>query len=287
MPLNLTAHAPLVERIGAHALPLFLAALPVLLLGVAGVWTLARRYAVPRDDSALPPGAYLLVRLAFGFAVVVAGALLFAELAEQLADAGAAQRLGALDDLLSATVGRHLAAPARQVFAAITHLADTATLTGLTAVVALVLWWTQRRGLALAYGAAVASSALLNVTLKGIFERTRPVHDTTLFQAHGWSFPSGHSAGAVVSYGMLAYVLLRAWPPAKNHPLGGLAVVLAASALVFTIGCSRVFIQVHYATDVLAGFASGSAWLAVCIISIALTQHYRHDRHSAPKRPTP
>ena len=281
MPFNVTPYAPLVESIGTHALALYLAALPLLLLAVTGVWWLARRYAMPRADSTLRPGAYLLIRLAFGFAVIVLGAVLFAELAEQLADAGAAQRIGALDALLSAAVGTHLPVGARQVFAAITHLADTATLAGLTVVVAGLLWVGQRRWLALAYAGAVAGNALLNVTLKGIFERTRPIHDTTLFQPHGWSFPSGHSSGAVVAYGMLAYVLVRTWPPAKNHALGGLAVVMAATTLAFSIGCSRIFIQVHYATDVLAGFSSGSMWLAICIISIELTRHYR-QRSPAP-----
>ena len=278
MPFDATLYAGLVESLGAHALPAYLIALPVLMLGVTSVWWLARRYAMPRDDSKLPPSAYLLVRLAFGFAVMIAGALLFAELAEQLADAGAAQRMGALDALLSAAVGNHLNAHARLVFAAVTHLADTATLTGLTVVVAALLLAFQRRRLALAYVGAVAGNALLNVALKNIFERTRPIHDTTLFQPHGWSFPSGHSSGAVVAYGMLAYVLVRTWPPVKNHAFGSLAVVLAASALAFTIGCSRIFIQVHYATDVLAGFSSGSMWLAMCIISMELTRHYQRRR---------
>jgi undecaprenyl-diphosphatase len=278
MPFDATSYASIVESLGAHALPAYLIALPMLMLSVAGVWWLARRYAMPQLDSKLPPSAYLLVRLAFGFAVMVAGASLFAELAEQIADADAARRMGELDTLFSITVGNHLDANARQAFAAITHLADTATLTGLTLVVAALLLAFHRRWLALAYVGAVAGNALLNVALKNIFERTRPIHDTTLFQPHGWSFPSGHSSGAVVAYGMLAYVLVRTWQPIRNHALGGLAVVLAASALAFTIGCSRIFIQVHYATDVLAGFSSGSMWLAMCIISIELTRHYQRRR---------
>ena len=278
MPFDATPYVSFIESLGAHALPAYLIALPMLMLSVTGVWWLARRYAMPHDDSKLPPSAYLLVRLAFGFAVIVAGASLFAELAEQIADADAARRMGELDTLFSITVGNHLNANARQAFAAITHLADTATLTGLTLVVAALLLAFQHRWLALVYVGAVAGNALLNVALKNIFERTRPIHDTTLFQPHGWSFPSGHSSGAVVAYGMLAYVLMRTWPPVRNHAFAGLAVVLAASALAFTIGCSRIFIQVHYATDVLAGFSSGSMWLAMCIISIELTRHYQRRR---------
>ena len=166
--MNLTQYTPLVERIGARALPLYLMALPALLLVVAGLWALVRRYAVPRDDSTLPPPAFLLVRLAFGFAVVVGGAWLFAELAEQLGDPGDAQRLGALDDLLSAAVGRNLPPLALQFFANFTHLADTATLSVLGVGVAAALVWRGRRWLALGWVVAVAGNAVLNVTLKGI-----------------------------------------------------------------------------------------------------------------------
>jgi membrane-associated phospholipid phosphatase len=111
---------------------------------------------------------------------------------------------------------------------------------------------------------AVAGNALLNVTLKAIFERARPLHDATEELVRGFSFPSGHSSGAVVAYGMFAYVLIRCLSPAQAARLK-LPLVLAATALAFTIGCSRIFIQAHFATDVLAGFASGSAWLVVCI----------------------
>jgi undecaprenyl-diphosphatase len=114
---------------------------------------------------------------------------------------------------------------------------------------------------------AVAGNGVLNTTLKQVFERVRPVHDDGLVMAHGFSFPSGHSSGAVVLYGMLAYVLCRFVPPRGHLPL-----VLAAVALAFSVGVSRVFLRVHFASDVLAGFASGTAWLVVCIASIELTR---------------
>jgi membrane-associated phospholipid phosphatase len=51
--------------------------------------------------------------------------------------------------------------------------------------------------------------------------------------------------------------------------------VMLASALAFTIGSSRVFLQVHFASDVLAGFAWGAAWLAVCVLSVELSRRWR------------
>ena len=72
---------------------------------------------------------------------------------------------------------------------------------------------------------------------------------------------------------MLAYVLLRTLPRAWHLPA-----VLAASAIAFSVGASRVFLQAHFATDVVAGFASGSAWLVACIVSAEATRHYRRSR---------
>ena len=112
--------------------------------------------------------------------------------------------------------------------------------------------------------------AALNLTLKEVFARVRPLHEHGLVFEPGFSFPSGHSSGSVVAYGMLAYLLVRALPPVWHLP-----VVLAATAAAFAIGCSRVFRQVHFASDVIAGVASGLAWLVVCITSVELTRHYR------------
>jgi membrane-associated phospholipid phosphatase len=62
---------------------------------------------------------------------------------------------------------------------------------------------------------------------------------------------------------MLALVAIRTLPPRWHLPA-----VLGATALAYTVGSSRVFLQVHFVSDVAAGFASGGAWLMVCVISI-------------------
>ena len=69
---------------------------------------------------------------------------------------------------------------------------------------------------------------------------------------------------------MLAYVAVRLLPERWELPA-----VLVAAGLAFSIGCSRVFLQVHWASDVLAGLASGSAWLVVCVVSIEMLRRYR------------
>lgn len=273
MPFDDTS-AALVQALGDLGLTLFFALLALLLPAATLLWWLVQRYAVPSKTSTLPAGAFLLIRLASGFAVLVAAAAVFAEIAEVLSDG---PRAGQLDQLFSDALHASTAGWALQVFAGITRLGDTATLAAWGVGVATVLLLRGRRWLALGWVLAISGNALLNTTLKALFERTRPVHDSALVHADGWSFPSGHSSGSVVVYGMLAYVLIHSLPPAMARR-ASLPLVLLATTLAFSVGCSRVFLQVHFATDVLAGFASGTAWLAVCVASIELTRHYGRTR---------
>ena len=281
----------LVQALGSRALWLYAALLLGLLLLTGGLWWLSRRWHVAartNEAAGLPSkttfaprfhgASARLVWMAVGFAVVVGAAAAFAELAQWLGDPVTARQTGALDQLFSNAVRASISPGVFRLFAAITHLADTATLVVLCLAVTALLVLKRQRLLALGWALAIGGNALLNTTLKGVFARARPVHEPVAGQpwepvwAGGFSFPSGHSSGAVVAYGMLAYLLLRAWPPAKTHGGVSLAVVWAAAALALTIGCSRVAIQVHFATDVLAGFASGSAWLVVCIASLQWAQ---------------
>lgn len=269
--------AAAVHALGAHGLLLFLALLVLLLPLAAALWWLAQRYAVRTETSTLPAGGYLLIRLAAGFAVLVGAAAVFAEIAEELGDG---ERAGQLDQLFSDAVRDSTPPAALQVFAWVTRLGDTMSLGVLGIAVALALLVRGRRWLALGWSLAISGNALLNPTLKALFERTRPVHDSALVHASGWSFPSGHSSGSVVVYGMLAYVLIHSLPPAMARR-ASLPLVLLAATLAFSVGCSRIFLQVHFATDVLAGFASGTAWLAVCVASIELTRHYGRSHATA------
>lgn len=252
---------------GVHALPGFLLALAaVMALSWLG-WQLLRRVAWHSPASSLPPGAFLLLRLGLGFVIVLACAAVFTEIAEELGDG---ERLGALDQAFTDALASSVPLLALEAFARVTRLGDAWTQTGICIVVALVLLWLRRWWLALGWVVAVAGNGLLNTTLKGIFARVRPLHDHGLVLADGWSFPSGHSSGSVVVWGMLAYLLVRSLPMRWHAPA-----VMAAAGLAFTTGCSRVFLQVHFASDVLAGFASGTAWLLVCVVSIEMTRHYR------------
>lgn len=270
-PAALTAF---IQTLARHALPLFLATLAMVLVVVAVLWLLGARYGLRREDSRLPPVAYLALYLVLGFAVIAGAAAGFAEIAEALGDG---EQLGRLDLLFSDTVRDTISLPVLRVFALLTHLGDPIVLGVICVVVGLTLLWQRQWLLAAGWGFGIVGNAVLNTTLKHIFERTRPVHDHGLAMADGFSFPSGHASGSLVVYAMLAYVLVRRLPP--QWPAGArLGAVLLAAAAAFTTGSSRVFLQVHFATDVMAGFASGTAWLALTIGSLELLRWHSARR---------
>lgn len=259
--------AAVANALGAHALAWFVAGLCTVLTGATLLWWSAGRWLRPRDGGRLSPTALAALRFALGFALIVLAAWAFASIADEL-DAG--QEMGRFDEAFTQALARHVDRPTLRFFAAATRLGDTLTVVLLCVVVALALMLRGRRALAAAWVVAVAGNGLLNETLKQVFERVRPLHTDGLVQAQGFSFPSGHSSGSVVAYGMLAWLLTRTLP-ARWH----LPAVLAACLVAFTVGSSRVFLRVHYASDVAAGFAGGTAWLAVCIVSAQGLQRLR------------
>ncbi|WP_400191833.1 phosphatase PAP2 family protein [Hymenobacter sp. B81] len=128
-----------------------------------------------------------------------------------------------------------------------------------------LLWWRKLRREAVEVFAAVAGAALFNQGLKLYFGRVRP--DTALLPQPGLSFPSGHAMIGVALYGMLAWHL---WQHGRR--VGGMAALLLWALL---IGLSRIYLHVHYPTDVLAGFAAGTLW--VVVVRLTVQQRLKRD----------
>jgi membrane-associated phospholipid phosphatase len=195
-----------------------------------------------------------------GFVLSAGAIVLFVELADEI---GADESLARFDVALSAALREHLSRETLRVFSIVTHLGDGAVLFAIGMVVYAVLALRRLKLLAAAWVVTTLSGALLNRILKAIFERSRPLHDHGLTAEAGWSFPSGHASGSMLVYGLLAYIVVRTTPPAWHIP-----VALTGIALVIFVGSSRVFLQVHYLSDVLAGYASATVWVAICIATL-------------------
>ncbi|WP_421383286.1 phosphatase PAP2 family protein [Bacillus salacetis] len=102
---------------------------------------------------------------------------------------------------------------------------------------------------------------LLNKILKWAFQRKRPTIEQ-LVDFQGYSFPSAHAMVSTIFYGMIMYVL---WQILKNRGKTAWPFVILTIFLVLAIGLSRVYLGVHYTSDVIAGYAAGGVWLLACI----------------------
>lgn len=110
-------------------------------------------------------------------------------------------------------------------------------------------------------GGGIAGAFILNETLKLHFHRPRPQVPWSIGDEHTFSFPSGHSLFAVVLYGTLAYLALRR-SGRKRHRVW---IVLPATLMPLSIGLSRIYLGMHYPTDVLAGWLAGAMWLGAIV----------------------
>lgn len=107
----------------------------------------------------------------------------------------------------------------------------------------------------------MVGSTLLNLVLKFIFQRTRPDINQLVFE-EGYSFPSGHSMAAFSLYGILTFLL---WKHMKTRIRRGM-LLLVNSLMILTIGLSRIYLGVHYPTDVLGAYTASGFWLFVVIL---------------------
>lgn len=153
-------------------------------------------------------------------------------------------------------------------------------LAGATLALALLLvfYLRKKRWWLLAGLIVLPGGALLNVLIKYAFQRARPTFEVPLLTLTTYSFPSGHTAFAAMLYGLLACALLA---HVRGHAARA-AVVLAAAMMVALVGVSRMYLGVHYLSDVLAASAEGCIWLALCITTVSTLRRRREGRAGAP-----
>jgi undecaprenyl-diphosphatase len=119
---------------------------------------------------------------------------------------------------------------------------------------------TGKRHAALLVFVSTGGGMLLSSELKGLFERPRPDLVPHAVQVYTMSFPSGHAMLSAATYLTLGALLARVQP----RPWVRLYLLAVAVALTLLIGASRVYLGVHWPTDVLAGWSAGAAWAMLC-----------------------
>ena len=146
------------------------------------------------------------------------------------------------------------------------------TIVGVAVVGTIIgLFWKKVRGAAWTLPLAVMGAGVIIQGIKMEFKRPRPTFFSPLLHESGYSFPSGHSLIAIVIYGLLGYFALHL---VRSHA-AKIAVRALTTLLILCIGVSRPYVQVHYPTDVLAGWTAGLPWLMTCIwLHEVLTRHF-------------
>jgi undecaprenyl-diphosphatase len=174
-------------------------------------------------------------------------------------DVVAHEELARLDPTVHAWVVAHRTAVLNGFFGAVTWLGSSAVTLPVLAVAAVLLArarrsWRPVVSIVVVYGGAVLAYALVKLAV----HRPRPPAADWLAHAAGWSYPSGHAAQAVAAWGILAVLLVR------STRGGGRVALLGAAVLVpLVVAASRVYLEVHWLTDVLGGLALSVAILGV------------------------
>jgi len=255
----------------------------------AMAWRLSRRpqvsalrvrYAVQISfvQARLSPGSYLGLQLTLGALVLASAAWLFGGIAE---DVVTGDPLTLVDVAVAQWFHAHATPTLTRVMLLITHLHDPLMVIAGMVLVAAYLAWKRRWYWLVCLSVCVPSGMLLNVLMKYAFQRARPSFDHPLLTLSTYSFPSGHVAAATLFYGVIAAMLVTQTAAWRWRVL----VALLALAMVATVAVTRMYLGVHYLSDVLAAFAEGVAWLALCLTGIhTYWQHRTAAARAAAQR---
>jgi PAP2 superfamily len=221
----------------------------------------ARRHPRLRKVLALrlDPRRITGLALTLALVVIVAGGLVLAALAVIVRDTRA---LAGIDSGVATWGDRHATDVSTQGLKLITSLGETWMVVFVGAMLALVeMRRTRSRWVIPFLLAVLAGDKLLTSTIKHLVDRVRPdIHAAAA--TLGPSFPSGHSSTAAAFWAAAALVVARWCSPRARPALAALAVGIAVA-----VGLSRVLLDVHWLTDVIAGLALGWAWFGACAIA--------------------
>jgi undecaprenyl-diphosphatase len=142
----------------------------------------------------------------------------------------------------------------------ITFLGKHNLLIPLNFVLILFFIYRKERWFATRVAALSLSSLLLMFMLKFFFQRNRPLQPV-IDDVSGYSFPSGHALISVVFYGLFIHMI---WHEVKSKWLR-IALITLLGTLILLIAFSRIYLNVHYASDVIAGIAVGFIWLVLSL----------------------
>jgi membrane-associated phospholipid phosphatase len=228
-----------------------------LLVALAARLLLRHRTIVGASRSRRARGGTIAVQLVVGGAIALAAFAIFVEVTDNIIDR---DELFRIDAWIGAAVAPMHGAAGLAAARVVSVFGRSAVMTALALLLAVTLYRADWRALAVDWLLVVAGGKLMEHLLKHFFQRARPMGAPL----ESYSYPSGHAMGAMIGYGILAYfILLRVRRPAAR-----IAITALAGLLILAVGASRVILGVHFATDVVGGYAAGATWLVLSIASL-------------------
>lgn len=216
----------------------------------------------------LSPAEFFGLDLTIGAIILIGASWIFGGIAE---DVITGDPLTVVDKEIAVWLHLHATPTLTETMKVISLLGSWPVVTGICLFMALFFVRERARYRLLALMLAIPGGMLMNALLKFAFHRSRPAWDDPVLLLGSFSFPSSHAMTATLLYGYLAAFGVRkvqAWR-------WRVRIVLAAATLIVMIGFSRLYLGVHYLSDVLAGMAAGSAWLALCLTVVGTLRRHR------------
>lgn len=226
-------------------------------------WTAAFRY---RDYVPV------LVVVAAGLAATLVAGDAFEDLAELLHEES--PELREIDSAVHEWARYTRTAGSTRFFTTMTLVGTPVGLGILAGIVGIALLAKQRWRWAAYLAFTTCVGGLLNLQLKSFFARERPELAEALRHASGYSFPSGHAMGSIVVFGALAYLGLRALPRWRWRA----AALALALTLTLAIASSRIYLGVHWISDIAAGLAAGLIWVTTTTVAYETFRRIRMVR---------
>jgi len=240
--------------------------------------TLAEHTPSPwrRLITRLDPRAYLTVHIVTGLVVCLLTAWLFAALLGSVREHDV---LVHRDQTVANWFHGNGTALGDRVFVIITALGSPIAMAVLFAAAVLYLWRAKQRTLLVAWVLSFVGGTVLDGVIKDVVRRPRPEFATKFLHYSSWSFPSGHSMGSLIGFAMLAYTIIRVRNIESTREKA--AIWTMAVLMIALVGYSRIYLAVHYLSDVIAGYALGVLWLAVCFTGLQLVSRRAELRRTS------
>ncbi|MFL5802908.1 MAG: bifunctional DedA family/phosphatase PAP2 family protein [Roseiflexaceae bacterium] len=220
-------------------------------------------------QARLSPTEYLGLHLTVGMLLIVFGGWLFGGIAEDIVHH---DPLVDVDLAVSQFLAAHREPPFTEAMLIVSFAGSPLLVLVVSLALAIYFAWRRRWSECSMLVLAVGGAELLDVLLKLLFARPRPTLLNPLLILSSYSFPSGHAMGAMAFYGLLAYLVIRRVHVWRWHLAAGVISVV----LILLIGFSRMYLGVHYLSDVLGGYAAGFVWLVVTITGVETVVRRRH-----------